>query len=583
MATAAADTFTWTGASPNVIGISNNWGNPLNWQANAIPTNDGLADVVMPDTPRDNPNLNQPWTINSLTFQGPGNYSVNGDQLTVDDITHNGTGTATFDSAVGVAGDSRVWRATSGPMTFNGAISGSSLLTIEAPHEVTFDGTAANTLSGAVRVTQGTLVLSKSSVPAIAGNLQILGGTVRWDASDQAPNGVTSQITVTNSGVANLNGKNEGVGQFVLSSGGRVQSTGGLLTVVGQLALQDSAEVDLGAGALELRASVNRSGSSSSTSHIKAAQITLNIAQAIVFVDDSSAAIELEVTGPIAGAFPGTFLEKSGTGTLSLKGASTYQGGTTISGGVLAVNNTTGSGTGTGTVTVATGARLAGDGALSGSVLMQNGAIISPSAATGFPIGSLSIGSLSMNTTSKLEIQFNQALPLTTRRDVLTVNGAAQLNGNLVLENLNFAVLPSSGDVYTVLTASSITGSFANVANGTRLTTSDGSGSFLVRYGAGSPFPSNTIVLHSFLPTKADFNNNGPVDGNDFLVWQRGGSPNPLSAQDLARWKATYGVQLFVAAPEPSAAALALFAFVLLGVPRLGSFHARHLARTTRF
>jgi autotransporter-associated beta strand protein len=581
MATASADTFTWTGASPNIIGISNNWGNPLNWQGSAIPTTDGTADVVMPDTPRDNPNLNQPWTINSLTFQGPGNYSVNGDQLTVDDITHNGTGTATFDSAVGVAGDSRVWRATSGPMTFNGAISGSSLLTIEAPHEVTFDGTAANTLSGAVRVTQGTLVLSKSSVPAIAGNLQILGGTVRWDASDQAPNAVTSQITVTNSGVANLNGKSEGVGQFVLSSGGRVQSTGGLLTVVGQLALQDSAEVDLGAGALELRASVNRSGSSSSTSHIRAAQITLNTTQAIFFVDDSSAAIELEVTGPIAGAV-GALLEKSGTGTLSLKGASTYQGGTTISGGVLAVNNTSGSGTGTGTVTVATGARLAGDGALAGAVAMQNGAIISPSAATGFPIGSLSIGSLSMNTTSKLEIQFNQALPLATRRDVLTVNGAAQLNGNLIIENLNGTTLPTSGEVYTVLTATSITGAFANVANGTRLTTSDGSGSFLVRYGAGSPFPPNTIVLHSFLPASADFNNDGRVDGRDFLVWQRGGSPNPLSAQDLVRWKATYGVQSFVAAPEPSAATLALFAFVLLGVPSLGSFHARHLARTTR-
>ena len=69
---AAGATFTWTGASPNLIGIANNWGNPVNWQGGQIPVNDGTADVVIPDTPRDNSNVNEPWSIKSLTFQGPG-------------------------------------------------------------------------------------------------------------------------------------------------------------------------------------------------------------------------------------------------------------------------------------------------------------------------------------------------------------------------------------------------------------------------------------------------------------------------------------------------------------------------------
>jgi hypothetical protein len=38
-----------------------------------------------------------------------------------------------------------------------------------------------------------------------------------------------------------------------------------------------------------------------------------------------------------------------------------------------------------------------------------------------------------------------------------------------------------------------------------------------------------------------DFDNDGDVDGRDFLVWQRGGSPSPLSASDLADWQANYG------------------------------------------
>ena len=154
--------------------------------------NDGTADVVMPDTPRDSPNLDQPWSINSLTFQGPGNYAVGGDPLTIDDVTHDGTGTATFNNAVAVTGSDAVWRANNGPMTFNGQISGTNALVLRAPETITFDGATANTLSGSVTVAEGTLALSKSGTNgAIAGNLTIspangvAGATVRWDAPNQ--------------------------------------------------------------------------------------------------------------------------------------------------------------------------------------------------------------------------------------------------------------------------------------------------------------------------------------------------------------------------------------------------------------
>lgn len=45
--------------------------------------------------------------------------------------------------------------------------------------------------------------------------------------------------------------------------------------------------------------------------------------------------------------------------------------------------------------------------------------------------------------------------------------------------------------------------------------------------------------LSGVLP--GDFDLDGNVDGNDFLSWQQGGSPNPLSASDLADWEAFYG------------------------------------------
>lgn len=55
------------------------------------------------------------------------------------------------------------------------------------------------------------------------------------------------------------------------------------------------------------------------------------------------------------------------------------------------------------------------------------------------------------------------------------------------------------------------------------------------------------IVEFGPLPTASspgDFDNDGDVDGRDFLVWQRGGSPNPLSSGDLALWQSNYAAPL---------------------------------------
>ena len=72
-----------------------------------------------------------------------------------------------------------------------------------------------------------------------------------------------------------------------------------------------------------------------------------------------------------------------------------------------------------------------------------------------------------------------------------------------------------------------------------------------------------------------DFDVDGDVDGRDFLVWQRGGSPNPLSSGDLAMWRSNFGTGGAIAAagavPEPAAAALA-------AVACLAAFTARRRA-----
>ena len=91
----------------------------------------------------------------------------------------------------------------------------------------------------------------------------------------------------------------------------------------------------------------------------------------------------------------------------------------------------------------------------------------------------------------------------------------------------------------------------------------------------GSPvtmltFPINFTVGSGVL---GDFNNDGNVDGLDFLEWQLGNSPVALSAQDLSDWETNYGfvssTAVVASVPEPSS--LALLLLVPLGLVRCRS------------
>jgi hypothetical protein len=69
----------------------------------------------------------------------------------------------------------------------------------------------------------------------------------------------------------------------------------------------------------------------------------------------------------------------------------------------------------------------------------------------------------------------------------------------------------------------------------------------------------------------ADYDGNLVVDGNDFLVWQRGESPIFLSAEDLAQWRTQYGLSASAvvaagAIPEPTASTLAAMCLGSLAV-----------------
>jgi hypothetical protein len=74
-------------------------------------------------------------------------------------------------------------------------------------------------------------------------------------------------------------------------------------------------------------------------------------------------------------------------------------------------------------------------------------------------------------------------------------------------------------------------------------------------YGADANFIA--YFDYEFPPTTpGDFDEDGDVDGQDFLKWQRGESPTPFGAGDLTDWQTNYGTSGGIAAvaavPEPS-------------------------------
>lgn len=83
--------------------------------------------------------------------------------------------------------------------------------------------------------------------------------------------------------------------------------------------------------------------------------------------------------------------------------------------------------------------------------------------------------------------------------------------------------------------------------------------------------PVLNIAFDFFTP--GDFDQDGDVDGGDFLKWQRGESPNVLSSLDLADWQTNFGTTsgpaiAAAAVPEPSSSSLLVCLIVSAWRPR---------------
>jgi hypothetical protein len=407
-----------------------------------------------------------PFTFN-FTVQYPANVS-GAQPLTSTTITRDATGSPSVSNpgpgvTLTVPSNTAVWDGTTGNWTDAARWSGST---------VPANGAAT---TYAARVTAGTVT---SNAPVTVNDLQFIGGTINN----------LSTLTLAGSGSIWEAGIFTGVGQLVINSNAFLTAATANNHDFAQTAITNQGQfIWNGSGSL-------RSGNGGSF---------LN-ASGATFTDATSGAVQI-TNSTIGGNFTftnaGTYL-KTGSTQTTVSVPFVNQGSIIANAGTLQFANTFTQSQSTGNILLAPGAtarfdqglnlaagNLTGSGTVVGNV--TNAAFISP----GSILGQLTIqGNLSLAAGSVLQFDIGGTTQGTTY-DFLNVTGTAQLAGTLTINLVNGAqstILPTNS--FTLLNASSITGSFSNVTNGARIFATNGVSSFVVSYTPTS------LVLSSFNP-----------------------------------------------------------------------------------
>jgi autotransporter-associated beta strand protein len=308
------------------------------WQNNGTDFNDPnnwSSGVPGPtDTARFNsamgtqPNLSASLAINNLNFTSAGvGY----------DLTSSNTGIKLTLMRTGTGGASAI-----------NAVNTSGTNTIDAPLIL---GAAANQTQTFTQSSGGTLIVN--GVISNTNNVTLSlngGGIIQLGGANTYSGGTT-----LNAGTLNINNASAlGTGTFTIAGGSNAiidNTTGGAITLSannaqvwnGNFTFTGTQSLNLGTGAVALGASRT---------------VTVN-------------ANNLTVGGVISGT--GFGLTKAGSGTLTLSGANTYTGATTVNAGTLLVNGSNSAATGAVSVNNS-GTTLGGTGTIGGAVTVNSGA-----------------------------------------------------------------------------------------------------------------------------------------------------------------------------------------------------------------
>ncbi|HAV64136.1 MAG TPA: hypothetical protein DCY13_17435, partial [Verrucomicrobiales bacterium] len=371
-----AASHTWSGA------VNGLFSNPGNWSAGGVPTLAETNTLVFPVGVARTTVTNDIGALKVAAFNFPGgNYVVRGaSTITVQpnliNILCTG-GSNTIESPLSFVSVAAITVGTGDTLVLSGMLSGTNGLIQSGAGELYIRGTASNPLSGALAVNSGEVHFQKSGgASPYNGNSISIGSTNVSDqtqlflhANDQISDGAT--VSIQPSGALVMNGFSDQVYSVNMLSG----------------------IVDAGTGTLGINGSLNLSprfvGGLTYESPTLLGKLELHGAACTISVSGNTCSIDADIVENGTT----TTLNKTGPGTLWLKGGGNNPGAINVLEGALRAELAASLGTAAGNTTVASGATLT----LGGGITTSESLVLSNNSTVGIASGVVSVfGNMSL-------------------------------------------------------------------------------------------------------------------------------------------------------------------------------------------
>jgi autotransporter-associated beta strand protein len=471
--------------------------------------------------------------------------------------------------------------ANGGTMVISGNVSGSGSFLKSGPNTATISGD--NSYTGGTLITNG-FVVAATNTAFGTGAVTINAPTTRVVVND----GLTlSNALILNGGGASFRGliENSGTGNATLagpitinsgtSAGGHFASaTGGTLTISNTITAPVGTNVTSRIGtvifagggsysSLSVFEGIGRLGANNGLSTQATVDLAGSAAAALdlagfnqslvgitrtggnsAVITNSSVLSDSTLTVTGTSSYPGV-INDSGValsrvalvvngGNLTLSGANSYSGGSTVTNGMLRINTTTAAGTGA--VTVQNGGTLTGNGTVSGATATGAGSTLSP--------GNSGVGTLTFS--AGLTIGGNVVVELdkslAQSNDIVNVTGSLSKigAGTLIVSNLGPALV--AGDTFTLFNQPVANGNLLNISGPAGVTFTNNlavNGSISV--GPAGPTIPTTPTNITFSVTSSNITIGWP---SNYTGWTLQSQTNPRTIGLKTNWFDMVGSEL---------------------------------------
>lgn len=234
--------YSWDGG-----GSTDLWNDGFNWSANNVPPSSIDTELIFAGTVRLTPQFTSNFTLNTLNFaanagaftiggSGTLNFQANSNNL-LPSLVQASVANQTINNKISLTNSLGVYSLSTGTLTLNGVISGAASLVKQGLGNLIL--TAANTFSGGMFVSAGTLTLDFNATTAPTSNIILAANPLQMNGSAfvmQGSNKPSTNVSQTFSGLNIVPGSNTisvsaGTGgTATLILGNIMRSVGGTVT-----------------------------------------------------------------------------------------------------------------------------------------------------------------------------------------------------------------------------------------------------------------------------------------------------------------------------------------------------------------